>query len=79
MADVLNDRAGFGENGIAVLNDGRRRSRMQRQEFRWRQPIWATPVPLELVRKAQFLHQPHDTVGLRNAEMVDGYHRSLIQ
>jgi hypothetical protein len=46
MADVFNDRAGFGENRIAVLNDGRRCSRMQRQEIRWRQPIWATPVPL---------------------------------
>ncbi len=79
MTDVFNDRTGFGENRIAVLNDGRRCSRMQRQEIRWRQPIWATPVPLELVRKTQFLHQPHDTVGLRNAEMVDGYHRSLIR
>ena len=50
---------------------------MERLVFRRRHACRIALIEFQCVRNPQLLAQPHDTVGLRNAKVVNGQHKDF--
>ena len=73
--DVLDDRPAFSQDQVAILNNRRDPHRVQGLVVVGREPVVvAAVIELERVVEPQFLAQPDDAFGLRNAQVVDGQH-----
>ena len=72
---VFGDRGGFGEQHVAVFQQGGGADRMFGAQFGWGEDgDRVAGVGFELVGKFEFLAEPDDALGLRFAEMVDDEH-----
>jgi hypothetical protein len=72
---VLDDGAGFGHDGVAVLDHRRFAERVHGAQLRRRQHrLRVALVFLDLVFQAEFLQQPQDALGAGVVQVVDDDH-----